>query len=118
MKKSAFILMLALTSTGVYAESPAATTTPSSAPTAAVDVKPAVRHPVGNANKFWNALDWSKLSGDEQKLWAVLGWNEKNWQNDKEKAPASENTDWDKLSQAEQAAAIALGYDKKSWDAE
>ena len=81
--------------------------------------KVAVRTPTGDVDKFWDNLNWSDLSDEEKKIWAVLGWNEKNWSGDREKdAPASDKTEWDKLKKEEQEAATKLGYDKKAWDGE
>jgi hypothetical protein len=102
MKKLVYILVLAVVSNWVYAESaPAA-----SAPVAKIadakkdEVKTGVRKPTGDVNKFWDDIDWNDLSTEEQKLWGVL----------------SDGASWNKLSKEERAAATALGFNKKSWN--
>lgn len=110
MKKLAFAFVLMMTANWVHAES-----TPAPVPTA--DVKTGVRKPTENVNKFWDSLAWKQLSAEEQKLWAVLGWDAKKWHGEKSQAPASENKNWADLTKAEQDALTKLGYDQKSWDA-
>ena len=118
MKKLVFTFVLAIASSWVYAaDAPAVKEASTKAAPAATDAKTGVRKPTGDVDKFWDGLDWDKMSADEQKLMTVLGWTAKSWHGDKSQAPASENADWDKLSKAEQEAATALSYDKKSWDA-
>jgi hypothetical protein len=112
MKKLALAFVLSMTASWAFAAPAAAPTAP-----AAADAKAGVRKPTGDVEKFWNAQDWNKMSADEQKLWAVLGWDAKKWHGDKAQEPASENKNWAQLSKAEQDAASALGYDQKSWDA-
>ncbi len=112
MKKLAFAFVLSLTASWVFA-APA----PVPAATTANDVKAGVRKPTGDVDKFWDNLAWKEMSAEEQKLWAVLGWNAKKWHGDKIQGPASENKSWADLSKAEQEALTKLGYDAKSWDA-
>jgi hypothetical protein len=104
MKKLVYVLALAVVSNWVYAE-PA----PADAATAPVEkvaeakkegARTGVRIPTGDVNKFWDEIDWNDLSAEEQKLWSVL----------------SDGASWSKLSKEERAAATALGFDKKSWN--
>jgi len=74
--------------------------------------------PTGDVDKFWTSLNWDDLFADEKKLWGVLGWNGKVWDSETEPAPASEGTVWKKLSKEEQATTKSLGYDEKSWNKE
>jgi hypothetical protein len=128
MNKLAYTLALLIASNWAYAapaekildpELTVALTEKAEAPAEkAADAK--VRKPTGDVEKFWGNLGWDDLSDDEKKLWAALGWNGKLWAAGAAaaSAPASQNTVWDKLTKEEQAAATALGYDKKSWNQE
>lgn len=101
MKKLVYIFALAVVSNWVYAESVAA-----DAPVEKVaeakkgGEKTGVRKPTGDVNKFWDDIEWDDLSAEEQKLWGVL----------------SDGASWDKLSKEKKAAATALGFNKKSWN--
>ncbi len=104
MKRLVYVLALAVVSNWVYAEPvPAAeaTTPVEKVAEAKKDgAKTGVRKPTGDVNKFWDAIEWDDLSAEEQKLWSVL----------------SDGASWNKLSKEERAAATALGFDKKSWN--
>jgi hypothetical protein len=66
---------------------------------------------------FWQTVPYAELSPDQRALWAVLGWNEANWDSEDETAyPPSETKTWDELSPEEQKAASGLGYTQESWD--
>ena len=103
MKKIVFTLALALASTLVYAE-PASTAT--AEPANEIEqakngnVRTGVRKPVGDVNKFWDAIAWNDMSPEEQQLWSLL----------------EDGASWDKLSKKTRAAATALGFDRKSWN--
>lgn len=65
---------------------------------------------------FWGQISWEEMSAEEQRLWAVLGWTEANWEGDPSGYPVSEELDWASLTVAEQNAAGAFGFDQRSWD--
>jgi hypothetical protein len=113
MKKLVFILVLS----SVFGVAFAETAAPINSLTSTV-AQSGVRKPTSNVDAFWDNLNWSEMSADEQKLWTTLGWSEKSWQGDKSLAPVSNDLDWIKLNPNEQAAASALGYDSKTWDAQ
>ena len=46
----------------------------------------------------------------------MLGYTQKNWDNPKEKQPASAEKYWAELTDSERAAAAVLGYTGKIWD--
>jgi len=104
MKKLVYILALAVVSNWVYAESApaaeAATPVEKVVEAKKDGAKTGVRTPTGDVNKFWDEIDWNDLSAEEQKLWSVL----------------SDGASWNKLSKEERAAATALGFNKKSWN--
>lgn len=74
-----------------------------------------VRVPEGDVDTFWSQQAWTDLNPAEQVLWAALGWNEANW-NEEEPAPDSESKKWLELTEAEFIAAQQLGYSQKYWD--
>ncbi|MFI3190319.1 MAG: hypothetical protein QX190_12255 [Methylococcales bacterium] len=121
MKKLAYFVAVAMATSCVYMTTAnaeqAAPTTKKAATDAAKNLTAAkgVRKPTSNVDKFWDDLKWDELSAEEQKIWGVLGWDSKSW-NQLAPEPASDKTAWDKLSKEEQAAASSLGYDPKSWD--
>ncbi len=73
-----------------------------------------IRKPKGDIDDFWDEFDWDDLSAEEQKAFAVLGWDQKSWDNDIN-VPAA-NKDWADLSPRERSALKALGYDEEYWD--
>jgi hypothetical protein len=113
MKKLVFLLALTSVFGVAFAETVATGNNQAS-----TTAKSGVRKPISNVDAFWENLNWSDMSADEQKLWAVLGWSEKSWQGGKSLAPPSDEADWIQLNPNEQAALSALGYDQKTWDAQ
>lgn len=96
MKKKTLVvaLTLAVSASLAYAESTAPVAEPATA------VHTGVRKPVGDVNKFWDAIPWEDLSPEEQQLWSAL----------------SDGASWDKMSEEARAAATALGFNRKAWN--
>jgi hypothetical protein len=78
-----------------------------------------IRKPSGDVNAFWSGISWEDLTLAEQKAWAVLGWNVKNWVElaDPADLPETEYMYWAQLSQEQRLIATKLGYGKEYWDA-
>ncbi len=74
-----------------------------------------IRTPTGDVNEFWDNLAFEDLTPAEQKTWAVLGWNARNWYA-AEDVPDTSYLLWIQLSAEQQSAATALGYDQRYWD--
>jgi hypothetical protein len=79
-------------------------------------MKTDVRKPTGDVDEFWDEFDWDDLSEVEQKLWAIVGWDQETWDDDEGEVPADDK-DWDDLSERHQDALTNLGYSAKYWDA-
>ncbi|KAG7369248.1 hypothetical protein IV203_031991 [Nitzschia inconspicua] len=62
----------------------------------------------------YDDYDWDELPKDVQEAAALLGYNKKLWDTDKE--PDECDVYWRELSAEQQAAAAKLGYDQKEWD--
>lgn len=65
---------------------------------------------------FWESFDWDELQSAEQNAWAVLGWNEDNWDLADLPAPPSDSKDWDELSGGQRGALIDLGFTQETWE--
>ena len=63
---------------------------------------------------IWETLSWRDLSGQEQELWTLLGWQQDQW--DRNDAPASSNKVWNDLNQQERSAALNLGFSEEIWN--
>jgi len=63
---------------------------------------------------IWETLSWRDLSGQEQELWTLLGWQQDQW--DRNDAPASSNKVWNDLNQQERSAALNLGFSEGIWN--
>ena len=65
----------------------------------------------------WQSVPWRDLSAAEQRLWAALGWNDRNWNaTSAEEYPSSEFQAWHELDENQRQALVRLGYTEFTWD--
>ncbi|MDB9510629.1 hypothetical protein PN499_05490 [Kamptonema animale CS-326] len=76
-----------------------------------------IRDVQGDPSSAWDDLSWTDMNSAEQKLWAVLGWDEDSWEEETD-PPESNDRYWEDLTDAEKNAALELGYTQELWDEE